>query len=222
MKVVQRFFWYWRWYWRVLYNPRESIHGFFQKIDSYQYQEELDNYFYNKGKEIKYFFIFDTKLFKKLEEEIQKTEDSDRKWELIMARCWLAYDYKDVKTYSERLSTKKIEREITRCISKTKDLSIRFYGFSNLEKIIMRYTNKEAFSLTVQKTDESFNEYISIIEKYELSENYRINLKIRKITLIKDGKLDLIELFSRTKDKDREELKNSYREGIRREWLRCG
>lgn len=163
-----------------------------QKYSSYQ--EDVDDYFYRKWKEISYFFLFDNKKQSILDDEIKKESEDDRKFELKLLSIWCAYNLNDVRMYSEVLNKETVYENKTISYSKER-LQIYKKIVFNKEKWTITYNEFWNIKTILKEEDclKVFNDTKNEIISNGLEKFYKIDNEKLIISVIKGSKLELYE-----------------------------
>lgn len=155
-------------------------------------QQNVDDYFFNNGKEIKYFFIFNKDKRESLLKEIKKTKDVWRKFELEILLFWLSYNEKDTQKYAEHMTWEEFIKKILSKVKNTKPIPYVEISFTKNDADIVVIKNKLPKEKDMPKLIKSkeqdinlvFQSYKTILEETWVNKFYDINQAEYRITLI--------------------------------------
>jgi hypothetical protein len=162
--------------------------AFAKKATTPDLQRKIDDYFFNNGKEIKYFFIFDSKKTKLLSDKINEEENELRKFELELLLHWLGYNEEDVKEYTEYMTREEFYSTVAYTVKESLSAPYEEISFiENKEKIDVIKTisreNNVQNSIESKDINAIFQSYVSILEETWISECYIIDPIKYKISL---------------------------------------
>lgn len=160
----------------LLKRVKEYFYKEYFTTKNIEYQKLIDDYFYEKWKEVKHFFIYDDSKNYELEELINKTNDEDRELELKLLKFWLAYNRDDIIKFWKVFEY----QELYEIIEKSINTHVALYDkvIFEEEEIIFFYKEwkiiKASKTKIISKEDE-FNKIKNQIEKNWLSKYYVID-----------------------------------------------
>lgn len=199
------------------------------KNTKYSYlQKEVDDYFFDKWQEIRYFFIFDRKKIGELEKErIMNKDNEDRLLELSLLSIGLSYNEKDVYKYSE-VFTDEITYEIIKHVAWKKIVvlyeEISFKVENNKHKVYFLENKQEDgfYKIIDGDIEEEFDKYIQSLKKTWVFDCYDVddkNLIISLKSWDKDKIYDKIIESDEFKNKISLFFRYEIRGVIKKEWI---
>lgn len=165
------------------------------------FQSKVDDYFYEKWKEIKHFFIYDDEKDYELNELISKTDDTNRKLELELIRCWLAYNKEDIFTFWKIFNDKLLYENIE--YSLRKNLIVLFDEIIFEEKEWIEWIscvlyekwweNEKTFKKILKPKDVEFRTFVDNLKENGLVKYYIVDEDKYVLKFIKEFKKSVIK-----------------------------